>query len=77
VTFTIDNVDGKEVHGVAWVGTPLCSVDTPVKGTLEGDLLKVRGTPLKERCGINWELKVAGSKLDGKTGAGVPLVLSR
>jgi hypothetical protein len=77
VMFNVEKVEGDQVHGVAWFGTPNCSVDTPVQGKLEGDTLKVRGAPVKERCGVNWELKVAGDKLEGKTSTGIALVLSK
>jgi hypothetical protein len=77
VTLTVDKVDGDQISGVAWVGTKFCQVDTPVQGRLEGDILKVRGAPVKEKCGINWELKVVGNKLEGKTVTGNVLTLSK
>jgi hypothetical protein len=77
VTLTIDKVDGDRVVGVAWVGSRLCSVDTPFTGRLEGDTLKLRGAPLKEKCGVNWELKVAGDKLEGTTAGGYTVRLSK
>ena len=77
VTLTIDKVDGDRVEGVAWVGTRLCSVDTPFTGRLEGDTLKLRGAPLKEKCGVNWELKVVGDKLEGTTAGGNTVRLSK
>ena len=77
VTLTIEKVDGDRVEGIAWVGTRLCSVDTPFAGRLEGDTLKLRGAPLKEKCGVNWDLKVAGDKLEGTTASGYAVRLSR
>ena len=77
VTLTIDKVEGDRFQGVAWVGVKFCSVDTPVQGRLEGDVLKVRGAPVKEKCGINWDLKVDGNKLEGKSSTGSEIKLSK
>ena len=77
VTLTIDKVDGNQIQGVAWVGTKRCRVDTPVQGHLSGDTLKVTGKAVKEDCGIRWELKVDGNKLEGTTPGGSTIVLSR
>jgi hypothetical protein len=76
-TLTIEKVDGNEIQGVAWVGTKRCRVDTPVQGKLDGDALKVTGKAVKEDCGIRWELKVAGNKLEGTTPAGNTIVLTK
>jgi hypothetical protein len=76
-TLSIDKVEGDRFEGVAWVGYSFCKVDTPVQGRLEGDLLKVRGKPVKEKCGISWDLKVDGNKLEGKTPAGNEIKLSK
>ena len=77
VTLTIDKVEGNQIEGVAWVGTKRCRVDTPVQGQLNGDTLKVTGKAVKEDCGIRWELKVEGNKLEGTTPAGYTIVLSK
>ncbi len=77
VRLTIDKVEGNQSEGTAWVGTKLCSVDTPVRGEIEGDMLKVRGKAVKENCGIRWDLKVSGSTLEGTTPNGSTLRLSR
>ena len=77
VTLTIDKVEGNQIQGVAWVGTKLCRVDTPVQGQLDGDTLKVTGKAVKENCGIRWELKVEGNKLKGTTPAGNAIALSK
>jgi hypothetical protein len=77
VTLTIDKVEGDRFEGVAWVGFKFCQVDTPVQGRLEGDLLKVRGKPVKEKCGISWDLKVDGNKLEGKSSSGNEIKLSK
>ena len=77
VTLTIDKVEGNQIEGVAWVGTKLCHVDTPVHGQLDGDTLKVTGKAVKQDCGIRWELKVKGSKLEGTTPGGSTIVLSK
>ena len=76
-TLTIDKVEGDRFQGVAWVGVKSCQVDTPVQGRLEGDVLKVRGAPVKEKCGINWDLKVDGNKLEGKSSTGSEIKLSK
>ena len=77
VTLTIDKVEGNQIEGVAWVGTKLCHVDTPVHGQLDGDTLKVTGKAVKQDCGIRWELKVKGNKLEGTTPGGSTIVLSK
>ena len=77
VTLAIDKVQGNQVEGVSWVGTKRCRVDTPVQGRLDGDTLKVTGKAVKEDCGIRWELKVAGNKLEGTTPGGNAIVLQR
>jgi len=77
VTLTIESVEGNQFQGVAWVGNKTCRVDTPVRGQLEGDTLKVTGKAVKENCGIRWEMKVEGGKLEGKTPAGNQIVLSK
>jgi hypothetical protein len=77
VTLTIDKVEGDRFEGIAWVGIRACQVDTPVRGRLEGDVLKVRGAPVKEKCGINWDLKVDGNKLEGKSSTGSEIKLSK
>ena len=77
VTLTVDKVEGNQIQGVAWVGTKRCQVDTPVQGQLDGDALKVLGKAVKEDCGIRWELKVVGNKLEGTTPGGSTIVLSK
>ena len=77
VTLTIDKVEGNQIEGVAWVGMKRCRVDTPVRGQLSGDTLKVTGKALKEDCGIRWELKIDGNKLEGTTPSGYTIVLSK
>ena len=77
VTLTLDKVEGNRIQGVAWVGTKRCQVDTPVQGQLEGDMLKVTGKAVKEDCGIRWEMKVVGNKLEGTTPGGSTIVLSK
>jgi hypothetical protein len=57
-----------------------CRGDIPVKGVLEGDKLALRHVAkagVREDCGLNWELRVAGQKLEGKTKSGDALRLSR
>lgn len=77
VTLTIDSVDGNEFKGVAWQGNKTCRVDTPVRGRLDGETLTVTGKPVKEGCGIRWDLKIDGSKLEGKTSGGNTITLSK
>ena len=77
VTLTLDKVEGNQIQGVAWVGTKRCQVDTPVQGRLDGDVLKVTGKAVKEDCGIRWELKVVGNKLEGTTPGGSTISLSK
>ena len=77
VTLSVDKVQGNQIEGVAWVGTKRCQVDTPVQGRLDGDVLKVTGKAVKEDCGIRWELKVVGNKLEGTTPGGSTISLSK
>lgn len=77
VTLTIESVEGKEFKGVAWQGNRTCRVDTPVLGRLDGETLIVTGKPVKEGCGIRWDLKVDGAKLEGKTFGGNSITLSK
>jgi len=77
VTLTIDKVEGNQFEGVAWVGIKICRVDTPVRGRLEGDTLVVTGKPLKDNCGIRWDLKGDGNKFEGKSSNGNTITLSR
>ena len=77
VTLTIDTVEGNQFEGIAWVGIKICRVDTPVRGRLDGDTLIVTGKPLKDNCGIRWELKGDGNKFEGKSSNGNPITLSK
>ena len=76
-TLTIESVDGNQFQGVAWVGNKTCRVDTPVRGKLEGDTLTVSGKPVKEGCGVRWELKGDGSRFEGKSAGGNAITLSK
>ena len=77
VTLTIETVEGNEFHGVAWVGNKSCRVDTPVRGRLDGETLTVTGKAIKEGCGVRWDLKVEGSKFEGKSSGGNAITLSK
>jgi len=77
VTLTVDKVEGDRFEGVAWVGIKLCRVDTPVHGQIDGDSVKVTGKGVKDNCGIRWDLKLDGNKLEGTASGGNKLVLSR
>lgn len=76
-TLTIEKVEGNQFEGVAWLGNKTCRVDTPVRGKLDGDTLTVLGKPVKEGCGIRWELKGNGTKFEGKTSGGNTITLSK
>jgi hypothetical protein len=77
VTLTIETVEGNQFQGIAWLGNKTCRVDTPVKGRLDGETLTVTGKPVKEGCGIRWDLKVEGTKFEGKTSGGNAITLSK
>ncbi len=77
VTLTIEKVEGDQVQGVAWVGGKHCRVDVPAEGQLNGDVLTLTGKSDKDKCGFKWQLKVIGDKLEGKTGSGDVLNLSK
>lgn len=53
VTLTVDKFVEDRVQGVAWAGGAFCRVGTPVRGRIKGDVLKLRGAPVKEGCAIN------------------------
>jgi hypothetical protein len=76
VSLTVEKVEGDRFEGVAWVGTPNCRVDVPVRGRWEGDTLKVRGKADKG-CGVGWDLKRVGDALEGTTSGGNPIRLSK
>jgi hypothetical protein len=76
-TLTIETVDGNQFQGVAWLGSKLCRVDTPVRGRLDGETLTVTGKPVKDGCGVRWDLKVKGTKFEGKTSGGNTITLSK
>ena len=77
VTLTIESVEGNQFQGVAWVGNKTCRVDTPVRGRLDGETLTVTGKAVKEGCGVRWDLKVEGTKFEGKSSGGNAITLSR
>jgi hypothetical protein len=76
VTLTIDKADGNQFEGVAWIGTPNCRRDVPVRGKIDGDTLKVRGGE-KEECSVRWDLKWAGDALEGSATRGRTIRLSK
>ena len=77
VTLTIETVEGNQFQGVAWVGNKTCRVDTPVRGRLDGETLTVTGKAVKEGCGVRWDLKVEGTKFEGKSSGGNAITLSK
>jgi hypothetical protein len=82
----IDKVEGGTVQGTVtdfrshWSGG-FCRGDVPVVGVLEGDKLTLQtdkaASGVKEGCGANFELKVNGEKLEGKSASGSTFVLSK
>ena len=82
----IDKVEGGTVQGTVsdfrshWSGG-FCRGDVPVVGVLEGDKLTLHtdraASGVKEGCGLNFELRVTGEKLEGKSPSGSTLVLSK
>ena len=84
IELKIDKVEGGTVQGTITrfeQGQGFCSGDVPVVGVLEGDKLNLQtekaASGLKEGCGVNFELKVTGAKLEGKSPSGSTLVLSK
>jgi hypothetical protein len=75
VSLNIEKVEGNRFQGSAWVGTPNCRADVPVQGKLDGDTMKVWGKG--EKCGVKWELKLEGDKLEGTTSGGSSVRLSK
>jgi hypothetical protein len=75
-TLTVEKVEGDQIQGVAWIGTSNCKVDVPVRGRWEGDTLKVRGKAVSG-CGVSWDLRLVGDKLEGTTSAGSAIRLSK
>lgn len=82
VEIRIDKVEGGSVQGTAArLTSGFCRGEVPVEGSLSGDKLTLRtvkgAAEVKEGCGLSWEFKVDGPKLDGKSGSGASLQLSR
>ena len=80
----IDKVEGGTVQGTfsdfgSFGG--FCRGDVPVAAVLEGDKLTLQtdkaASGVKEGCGANFELKVNGEKLEGKSASGSTFVLSK
>ncbi len=84
IELKIDKVEGGTVQGTITrfeQNQGFCRGDGPVVGVLEGDKLNLQtekaASGLKEGCGVNFELKVTGEKLEGKSPSGSTLVLSK
>ena len=84
IEIKIDKVEGGTVQGtVTDFGSfgGFCRGDVPVVGVLEGDKLTLQtdkaASGVKEGCGANFELKVNGEKLEGKSASGSTFVLSK
>ena len=82
IEIKIDKVEGGTVQGtVTRFGSGFCRGDVPVVGVLEGDKLTLQtdkaASGVKEGCGANFELKVNGEKLEGKSASGSTFVLSK
>ena len=84
IELKIDKVEGGTVQGtITRSGSHqgFCRGDVPVVGVLEGDKLNLQtekaASGLKEGCGVNFELKVTGEKLEGKSPSGSTFVLSK
>lgn len=84
IELKIDKVEGGTVQGTITrfeSQQGFCRGDVPVVGVLEGDKLNLQtekaASGLKEGCGVNFELKVTGEKLEGKSPSGSTLVLSK
>lgn len=82
VAIEIDKVEGASVKGRATRNVSgFCRGEVPVEGTLDGDKLtlqSVKGAAeVREGCGFNWEFKVEGQKLDGKSASGASLQLAK
>ncbi len=82
IEIKIDKVEGGTVQGtVTRLGQGFCRGDVPVVGVLEGDKLTLQtdkaASGVKEGCGVNFELKANGEKLEGKSPSGSTLVLSK
>ena len=84
IEIKIDKVEGGTVQGTVTdfgSGGGFCRGDVPVVGVLEGDKLTLQtdkaASGVKEGCGANFELKVNGEKLEGKSASGSTFVLSK
>ncbi len=82
IEIKIDKVEGGTVQGtVTRFGQGFCRGDVRVVGVLEGDKLTLQtdkaASGFKEGCGLNFELKANGEKLEGKSSSGSKLVLSK
>ena len=81
IEIKIDKVEGGTVQGTVTRFQGFCRGDVPVVGVLAGDKLTLQtdkaASGVKEGCGANFELKVNGEKLEGKSASGSTLVLSK
>jgi hypothetical protein len=82
IEIKIDKVEGGAVQGtVTRFGQGFCRGDVPFVGVLEGDKLTLEtdkaASGVKDGCGVNFELKANGDKLEGKSPSGSTLVLSK
>jgi hypothetical protein len=80
IELVIDRVEGGAVHGVATFYQTNCRGDLEVQGKVDGDMLKLRHVTkggVTGQCGVNWELKVAGNKLEGQSKSGNRIRMSR
>ncbi len=79
VYLVIHKVDAGIVEGTATLGARGCG-DVAVNGVLDGSKLTLHHSAkgeAKQGCGVNWELTVAGNKLEGKTKSGNTLRFSK
>lgn len=72
VELQIDKAEGGAISGTTTLYMPLCHEKVPVKGRIDGDTLIVVRTEKDPtgRCPVNWEFKVSGNKLEGKSRGG-------
>ena len=80
VYLVIHKVEAGVVEGTATLTQRGCAGDVPVRGRLEGNKLTLRRAEKAEGkadCGVNWELTVAGNKLEGQTKSGNSLRFSK
>lgn len=64
IRLTIERVAGDRFEGNVWVGIRNCLRDVPVRGRVIGETVRVRALDKQNNCGVHWDLKKDGDRLE-------------